>query len=64
MKIYTYPSDEGEQRVCDTIERGLGFSPDDYKAVEAYIEDVKKRGDQALVEYTNRFDSPHVTPTP
>ncbi|MCP4119350.1 MAG: histidinol dehydrogenase [Desulfobacteraceae bacterium] len=62
MKIYTYPSDEGEKRVCDTIERGLGFSPDDYKAVEAYIEDVKKRGDQALVEYTNRFDSPHVTP--
>jgi histidinol dehydrogenase len=62
MKIYTYPSDEGEQRVCDTIERGLGFTPDDYKAVEAYIEDVKKRGDQALAEYTNRFDSPHVTP--
>ncbi len=62
MKIYTYPSDEGEQRVCDTIERGLGFTPEDYKAVEAYIEDVKKRGDQALAQYTNRFDSPHVTP--
>jgi histidinol dehydrogenase len=62
MKIYTYPSDEGEQRVCDTIERGLGFTPDDYKAVEAYIGDVKIRGDQALAEYTNRFDSPHVTP--
>lgn len=62
MKIYTYPSDEGEQRICDTLKRGLGFTPKEYAAVEAYIEDVRKRGDQALAEYTNQFDSPHVTP--
>ncbi len=61
MKIYTYPSPEGEQRIKDTLERGLGFTPEDQRAVEAYIEDVRTRGDQALVEYTNRFDSSHVT---
>lgn len=61
MKIYTYPSPEGEQRICDTLERGLGFTPEDHRAVEAYIQDVRTRKDQALVEYTNRFDSSQVT---
>ena len=61
MKIYTYPSQEGEQRICDTLDRGLGFTPEEQAAVESYISDVKARGDQALVEYTNRFDSSHVT---
>ncbi|MBF0468944.1 MAG: histidinol dehydrogenase [Desulfamplus sp.] len=61
MKIFTYPSEEGEQRVVDIIERGLGFSENDYKQVAEYIEDVKTRGDKALVDYTNRFDSKAVT---
>ncbi|MBU1340337.1 MAG: histidinol dehydrogenase [Proteobacteria bacterium] len=61
MKIFQYPSATAEKRVKDTIERGLGFSKQDYETVEAYIEDVKTRGDQALVEYTNKFDSPVVT---
>ncbi|ACN17612.1 HisD2 [Desulforapulum autotrophicum HRM2] len=61
MKIYTYPSPEGEQRICDTLKRGLGFTPENQRAVEAYIEDVRTRGDQALVEYTNQFDSSQVT---
>ncbi len=62
MKIYHYPSEDAEKRVIDTIERGLGFSSDDYKNVESYIKDVKLRGDEALCEYTNRFDSTKVTP--
>lgn len=61
MKIFTYPSEEAEKRVKDTIERGLGFSKEDQKIVEAYLEDVKKRGDQALVEYTHKFDSKNVS---
>jgi histidinol dehydrogenase len=61
MKIFQYPSDQAEQRVKETIERGLGFSQADYENVQAYIDDVKKRGDAALVEYTNRFDSKAVT---
>ncbi len=61
MKLYQYPSKSAEQRVKDTIERGLGFSKQDYETVETYLEDVKTRGDEALVEYTNKFDSSNVT---
>lgn len=61
MKIFTYPSESGEKRVNQIIERGLGFSQDDYDQVTAYIEDVKKRGDKAVVEYTNKFDSKSVS---
>jgi histidinol dehydrogenase len=61
MKIFQYPSDPAETRVKETIERGLGFSPSDYTNVQGYIDDVKKRGDLALVEYTNQFDSKEVT---
>ena len=61
MKLYQYPSKSAEKRVKDTIERGLGFSKQDYETVEAYLEDVKTRGDEALVEYTNQFDSKKVT---
>ncbi|MBF0209590.1 MAG: histidinol dehydrogenase [Desulfamplus sp.] len=61
MKIFTYPSESGKKRVSEIIKRGLGFSEADYKEVLAYIEDVKERGDKAVVEYTNRFDSQAVT---
>jgi len=61
MKIFPYPSKSAEQRVRETIERGLGFTKKDQEAVEAYLEDVRTRGDEALVEYTNRFDSDQVT---
>ncbi len=61
MKIYQYPSKAAEKRVQDTIERGLGFSKTDYENVEAFLKDVKTRGDEALVEYTNKFDSDKVT---
>ena len=61
MQIYQYPSPEGEKKIYDTIERGLGYSEADYKNVQKYIEDVKKRGDTALLEYTHKFDSQAVS---
>ena len=61
MKIFKYPSKSGEKRVMDTIERGLGFSESDYRDVEAYIADVRKRGDEAVLDYTRQFDSKTVT---
>ncbi|MCK5836269.1 MAG: histidinol dehydrogenase [Desulfobacula sp.] len=61
MKLYQYPSKKAEKRVKDTIERGLGFSKQEYESVEAYLEDVKTRGDEALVEYTRKFDSKKVS---
>ncbi|MCM2283579.1 MAG: histidinol dehydrogenase [Desulfobacula sp.] len=61
MKLYPYPSKTAEKRIIKTLERGLGFSKKDLKAVEAYLKDVKKRGDEALVEYTRRFDSDQIS---
>ncbi len=61
MKIFDYPSKAAEKRVQDTINRGLGFSKEDHDNVLAYLDDVKNRGDDALIEYTNQFDSPAVT---
>ncbi len=61
MKIYQYPSKIAEEKVRQTIQRGLGFSEQDQQAVAAYLEDVRIRGDQALIEYTHRFDSDQVT---
>jgi histidinol dehydrogenase len=61
MKLYTYPSADAQARVKSIIDRGLGFSQTDYDQVLGYITDVRTRGDQALVAYTNRFDSSAVT---
>jgi histidinol dehydrogenase len=62
MNIYPYPSVEAEARVKAIIDRGLGFSDQELETVQTILDDVKKRGDQALVEYTNRFDSEAITP--
>ncbi len=60
MQLYHYPSVEAEKRVENIISRGLGFSAQDQKTVEACIENVRHNGDRALVEYTRKFDSDKV----
>ncbi len=61
MKQFEYPSTEARARVQEIIDRGLGFSKADYDNVLGFIDDVKARGDEALVDYTHRFDSRAVT---
>ncbi len=61
MKIYKYPSDSAEKQINATLKRGLGFSETDYQNVKTIIDDVRLRGDKALIEYTNKFDSKHVS---
>jgi len=61
MKIYNYPSNSANKKVESIINRGLGFKKKDLLRVTRIIEDVRKNGDRALVEYTNRFDSPGIT---
>jgi histidinol dehydrogenase len=61
MKLFEYPSTEARARVQDIIDRGLGFSKADFDNVQAFIDDVRARGDEALVAYTNQFDSTAVT---
>jgi histidinol dehydrogenase len=62
MKLFEYPSTEARARVKTIIDRGLGFSQADYDNVLGFVDDVRTRGDEALVDYTNRFDSKAVRP--
>jgi len=57
MRIYNYPSRPAEQRVARIINRGLAFQKADLAAVTRICERVRKRGDQAVISYTRRFDS-------
>jgi histidinol dehydrogenase len=61
MDIYTYPSPEAEEKFRKIVNRGLGFSDEELANVNAILEDLKKRGDEALLDYTRRFDAPSLT---
>lgn len=61
MKIFNYPSRSAEQRVARIIKRGLVFQKKDLAAVSRICENVRRRGDQAVISYTRRFDSKRVT---
>jgi len=57
MKIYNYPSRAAEQRVTRIVNRGLTFDKKDMADVSRICENVRKRGDQAVISYTKRFDA-------
>jgi histidinol dehydrogenase len=61
MKIFYYPSRPAEQRVARIINRGLAFQKKDMAAVSRICESVRRRGDQAVISYTQRFDSARMT---
>jgi histidinol dehydrogenase len=61
MKIYTYPSTSAEKKIASIVNRGIGVKKKDLLAVSRMIEDVRKNKDQALIKYTNRFDSPELS---
>lgn len=58
MKIYSYPSKSAEARIAVIANRSLQFTKKDFNDITRILEDVRKRGDKALIEYANRFDSP------
>lgn len=58
MKIYNYPSKTAEKQIDLIVNRVLGFSKKDFNTVSRILEDIRKKGDSALIKYTNRFDSP------
>ena len=58
MKIYNYPSKSAETRVAVIANRSHQFTKKDFYEITRIIEDVRKRGDKALIKYANRFDSP------
>jgi len=58
MKIIQYPSSIAEKRLQRITQRGLGFKSTDLAAVRRILEAVRKKGDQAVLEYARRFDAP------
>ena len=61
MRIYNYPSITAEKKVSAIVNRGLSFSKKDYQNVNRILEDVRRRGDEAVIEYARRFDAPRMT---
>jgi histidinol dehydrogenase len=59
LKILDCPSPAAEKALARIASRGLAFTRKEHAAVSRIIEDVKRRGDEALVDYTRRFDSPN-----
>ena len=58
LKIFAYPSPAAERALARIASRGLAFTKKEYAAVSRILADVKARGDEALVDYTRRFDAP------
>jgi histidinol dehydrogenase len=58
MKIYSYPSSSAEKRLSVIQGRVQSFNRKDQRAVARILEDVRRHGDTALINYANRFDSP------
>jgi histidinol dehydrogenase len=61
MKIYDYPSPSAEKRLSVIQGRVQSSNPKDRRAVARILEDVRKHGDTAVIDYANRFDSPTLT---
>jgi histidinol dehydrogenase len=62
LKIFDYPSPAAEKALARIASRGLAFTKKEHAAVQRILNDVKTRGDKALVEYTRRFDAPAFSP--
>ena len=61
MKIFKFPSAAGKKRLDAILNRHLAFKAGDVQTVSRILEDVRKRKDRALIDYTNRFDAPKLT---
>jgi histidinol dehydrogenase len=58
LKIFDYPSPAAEKALARIASRGLAFTKKEHAAVSRILDDVKARGDDAVVDYTRRFDAP------
>ena len=61
MQIYRYPSPAAEKKMKSIIDRTIDFRKADVQAVTQILGEVKKNGDQALIEYCRKFDAPQMT---
>ncbi len=61
IEIFTYPSDESEQKIAAISRRKPGADHRLEAKVAAIIEEVKAGGDAALLRFTREFDAPGMT---
>lgn len=61
MKILRYPSAAAAKKVQSIIGRAIDFSKSDVQAVTRILNEVKRKGDSALIQYTRQFDAPRMT---
>ncbi len=61
MKIYSYPSRSAENRLKKIEARDPGFKKKEMALVTRIVENVRKNGDSAVIDYVNRFDAPKLT---
>jgi histidinol dehydrogenase len=59
LKIFDYPSPAAEKALARIASRGLAFTKKEHTVVSRILDDVKARGDEAVVDYTRRFDAPN-----
>ena len=57
MEIVAYPSEPLADKIESILRRRIGVSDEVDEAVRQVLHQVRARGDQAVVEYTERFDS-------
>lgn len=60
IKTYSYPSPKAASRIRAISNRRAVFPKSKVQQVNRIVEDVRKRGDAALIEYGRQFDSPAV----
>jgi histidinol dehydrogenase len=58
LKLYDHPSPASEKILARIAGRGLAYTRREHAEVSRILEDVRRRGDRALVDYTRRFDCP------
>lgn len=57
MKILRYPSADAEKMIASIADRTIGFKKKDVQTVNRIIDDVRKNGDDAVIQYTREFDA-------
>ncbi len=61
MKILRYPSAAANKKMRTIIGRDIDFRKADVQAVTRILNDVKRNGDNALIQYCQAFDAPRMT---
>ncbi len=58
MEIIKYPSSEAQKHMERLTSRGAALKGDIFNAVAEILKHVQDKGDEAVLEYTRRFDAP------